>query len=87
MATASLAAAVAIAAAWVTCTPRKATAPTAPLTELRTAGGTTHSTDAAEDEEEDDSLLVADLVMLDMVEWERWDITGDCVVQWKLEWW
>jgi hypothetical protein len=40
--------------------------------ELGVAGGTTPSADAAEDDEEDDSLLVeANLVMLDMVEWER----------------
>jgi hypothetical protein len=39
--------------------------------ELGTAGGTTLTTDAAENKEENDSLLVADLVMLDMVEWKR----------------
>jgi hypothetical protein len=39
--------------------------------ELGMAGGTTPTADTAEDDEEDDSLLVADLVMLDMVEWER----------------
>jgi hypothetical protein len=37
---------------------------------LGTAGGTTPTTDAAEDDKEDESLLVTDLVMLDMVEWE-----------------
>jgi hypothetical protein len=42
-----------------------------PWTELGTAGGTTSTADAAEDDKEDESLLVADLVMLDMVEWER----------------
>ncbi len=43
-----------------------------PSTELGMAGGTTPTADAAEDdEEEDDSLLVANLVMSDMVEWER----------------
>jgi hypothetical protein len=35
------------------------------------AGGTTPTVDAAEDDEEDESFLVADLVMLDTVEWER----------------
>jgi hypothetical protein len=35
------------------------------------AGGTTSTADAAEDDEEDELLLVADLVMLDMVEWEK----------------
>jgi hypothetical protein len=35
------------------------------------AGGTTPTADTPEDEEEDDLLLVADLVILDMVEWER----------------
>jgi hypothetical protein len=39
--------------------------------ELGMAGGTTPTTDTAEDDEEDELLLVADLVMLDMVEWER----------------
>ncbi len=71
MAAASLAAAVAIAAAWDAWTQRKAAAPTVPLTELGIAGGTTPIADAPEDEEEDDLLLVADLVILDMVEWER----------------
>ncbi len=71
MAAASLAVAVAIAVAWVARTQIKAAAPSAPSTELGTAGGTTPTTDAAEDDEEDDSLLGADLVMLDMVEWER----------------
>ncbi len=70
-AAASFAVAVAIAAAWVARTQRKAAAPTTPSTELGTAGGTTPTADAAEDDEEDESLLVADLVMLDMVEWER----------------
>jgi hypothetical protein len=42
-----------------------------PLTELGTAGGTTPTADAAEDGEEDGLLLVADLVMLDIAEWER----------------
>ncbi len=42
-----------------------------PLMELGMAGGTTPTADAPEDEEEDDLLLVADLVILDMVEWER----------------
>ncbi len=88
MAAASLVAvAVAIAAAWVAKTWKKAEAPTVPLTKLGVAGGTTPTADAAEDDEEDDLLLVADLVMLDMGEWEREDITNDCVVQWKLEWW
>jgi hypothetical protein len=50
------------------------------------AGGTTRKADAAEDDEGDDLLLVADLVRLDMVEWERWDISDYCVVQWNLEW-
>jgi hypothetical protein len=45
------------------------------------AGGTTHTADAAEDDKEDESLLVADLVMLDMVEWDIWDIADDCVVE------
>ncbi len=42
-----------------------------PLTKLGMAGGTTPTADAAKDDKEDESLLVADLVMLDMVEWER----------------
>ncbi len=70
-AAASLAVAVAITAAWVARTQRKAAAPTLPSMELGMAGGTTPTADTAEDDEEDDSLLVADLVMLDMVEWER----------------
>ncbi len=67
----SLGVAVAITAAWFAQTQRKAAAPTAPLTELGMAGGTTPTADAAEDDKEDEWLLVADLVMLDMVEWER----------------
>ena len=51
------------------------------MTELGTAGGTTPTADAAKDDKEDESLLVADLVMLDMVEWDRWDIADDCVVE------
>jgi hypothetical protein len=39
--------------------------------ELGTAGGTTLTADAAEDDKKDELLLVANLVMLDMVEWER----------------
>jgi hypothetical protein len=39
--------------------------------ELGMAGGTTPTADAVEDDKEDASLLVADLVMLDMAEWER----------------
>jgi hypothetical protein len=58
---------------------KKAAAPTAPLMRLGMAGGTTHTADAAEDDGEDESLLVIDLVMLDMVEWEINDITVDCV--------
>jgi hypothetical protein len=38
---------------------------------LKMAGETTHTSDAAEDDREDESLEVVDLVMLDMVEWER----------------
>jgi hypothetical protein len=45
------------------------------------AGGTTPTIDAAENDEEDESLLVADLVMLDMVEWDGLDIADDCVVE------
>ncbi len=69
-AAASLAAAVAIAAAWVARTQRKVVAPTASLMKLGTAGGTTPTVDVAVDDEEDDLLLVADLVMLDMMKWE-----------------
>jgi hypothetical protein len=79
-AAASLAAAVAIAAAWVARTWRKAAAPTAPSRDLGTPGGTTPTPDAAEDDEEVDALLVADMVMLDMMEWVRWDIANDCLV-------
>ena len=43
-----------------------------PWTEFGMAGGTTPTADAAEDDEEKESLLGADLVMLDMVEWDRW---------------
>jgi hypothetical protein len=39
--------------------------------ELGMAGGTTPTVDATEDDKEDELLLVADLVMFDMVEWER----------------
>ncbi len=42
------------------------------------AGGTTPT---AEDDEEDNLLLVADMVMLDMTEWVRWDIVDDCAVE------
>ncbi len=52
-----------------------------PWMDLGMAGGTTPTADAAEDDEEDDLLLVADLVMLDMVEWDRWDIANDCAVE------
>ncbi len=71
MAAASLAMAVEIPAAWVAQTWRKMAAPTMHWTELGMAGGTTPTADAAEDDKEDDLLLVANLVMLDMVEWER----------------
>ncbi len=70
-AAASWAAVMAITAAWVAQTQRKAAAPTAPSMELGMAGGTTPTADAAEDDEEDDLVLVADLVMLDMIKWER----------------
>jgi hypothetical protein len=49
--------------------------------DLGTACGTTPTVDAAEDDKEDESLLVAGLVMFDMVEWDRWDIADDCVVE------
>jgi hypothetical protein len=39
--------------------------------ELGMAGGTIPTAGAAEDDEEDELLLVPNLVMLDMVEWER----------------
>jgi hypothetical protein len=51
--------------------------------ELGTARGPTPTANSAEDDKDDELLLVADLVMLDMVEWDRWDITNDCVVQWN----
>jgi hypothetical protein len=35
------------------------------------AGGTIPTADAAEDDNEDKLLLVADQVVLDMVEWQR----------------
>jgi hypothetical protein len=85
-AAASLAAAVAIAASWVARTWRKAAAPTAPLMDLGTAGGTTPTTDAAEDDEEGNVLLVADMVMLDMMEWVRWDIADYCAVELWNQW-
>jgi hypothetical protein len=56
-------------------------APIAPLTDLGTAGGTTPTADAAEDDKEDDLLLVADMVMLDVMEWVRWDVANDCAVE------
>jgi hypothetical protein len=56
-------------------------APTVPSTDLGTSGGTTPTADAAEKNKEDDSLLVADLVTLDMVEWDRWDIFNGCTVE------
>jgi hypothetical protein len=45
------------------------------------AGDTTPTAYAAEDDKEDELLLVADLVMSDIVEWDRWDIADDCVVE------
>jgi hypothetical protein len=45
------------------------------------AGGTTPTTDAAEDDKEDNLLLVAHMVMMDMMEWVRWDIADDCAVE------
>ncbi len=56
-------------------------APTAPSMDLGTAVGTTPTANAAEDDKEDYLLLVADLVILDMVEWDRWDIADDCAVE------
>jgi hypothetical protein len=51
------------------------------LIDLGTNGGTTPTADAAEDDKEGDVLLVADMVMLDMMEWVRWDIANDCAME------
>ncbi len=70
MGAASLAAAMAVAAAWDAQAWEKAVAPTAPLMGLGMAGGTTRTADAAEDNVEDKLLVVVDQEMLGMVEWE-----------------